>query len=188
MLAAGLILAQALPFTPAPVGAQPSLPPFPYVLQGTVTLDGAPLAGSATLTAAVGDWTSRPVDVIDGRFGVAPSQPLIVGPPSPAYVGETVTFHLRGLTADLTFTFETLPAPEFVEAELRFVSGASAATPTPQPTPTPSPTAAPRATPTPTPEPSPEGGPGAGVIAGAGIGGVLLLSLALLSLARRLGR
>ncbi|MDE2766185.1 MAG: hypothetical protein OXI25_07145 [Chloroflexota bacterium] len=198
VLATGLLLAQSL-LSPAPASAQGSPPPFPYVLRGTVTLDGAPLDGSAMLTAQVGDWTSRPVEVIDGRFGFAPSQPLIVGPPNLDYIGETVTFHLRGLTADLSFTFEALPQPAFEDTELRFVSGASAVTPTPTaaPTPTASPAAtptAPRATPTatpiamPTPTPAPEGGAGAGIIAGAAIGAVLALSLALWLLARRLGR
>lgn len=208
LVAVGLCLGLAL-LQPAPAGAQGgSPPPFPYVLQGTVTLDGAPLAGSATLTAQVGDWTSRPVEVIDGGFGRAPSQPLVVGPPNFDYIGEPVTFHLRGLTADLTFTFEALPQPEFVEAVLRFTGGAptpapsptaaptptATAEPTPQltpttaptPTSTPTPTASPTATST--PAPAPGGGGGAGVIAGVAIGAVLVLSLALWLLARRMAR
>ena len=216
-LAACLCLAHAL-LPAAPAVAQGTPPPFPYVFKGTVTLDGAPLAGSAMLTAQVGDWTSRPVEVVDGRFGFAPSQPLVVGPPNLDYIGETVTFHLRGLTADLTFTFEALPQPAFHDAELRFVSGAPTPTPTPTaapPTPTAAPTTAPVATPTaplatptaaptptpppaptstplptatPTPAPPPEGGVGVGVIVGAAIGAVLGLSLTLLFLARRMAR
>ena len=189
-LLAALLAAALLP--PLPASAQDgdgdgeerleSIPPFPVVyLQGTVTLDGAPVA-SGEIVVRVGDW-ERPtrIPIVDGRFDCASDQGcLLVGPPGYItedplryiYVGEPVTFHLNGeQQADLTYPFAHMAEPCFVgSVELRFGAGAEARTdqpcpgapapdaivaPPPTPTATPTPTPVPTATPTPPPTPTP---------------------------------
>jgi len=159
-----------------------SIPPFPVVyLQGTVLLDGAPVA-QGEIVVRVGDW-ERPtrIPVVDGRFDCASDQGcLLVGPPGYItedplryiYVGEPVTFHLNGeQQADLTYPFAHMAEPCFVESvELRFGTGAEPrveqpcptapppdiiVAPPPTPTATPTPTPVPTATPTPAPTPTP---------------------------------
>ena len=191
-LLAALLTAALLP--PLPASAQDngngdgeerleSIPPFPVVyLQGTVTLDGAPVA-SGEIVVRVGDW-ERPtrIPVVDGRFDCASDQGcLLVGPPGYItedplryiYVGEPVTFHLNGeQQADLTYPFAHMAEPCFVgSVELRFGTGAeprvdqpcpggapapdTIVAPPPTPTATPTPTPIPTATPTPAPTPTP---------------------------------
>ena len=159
-----------------------SIPPFPVVyLQGTATLDGAPVV-QGEIVVRVGDW-ERPtrIPVVDGAFDCASDQGcLLVGPPGYItedplryiYVGEPVTFHLNGdQQADLTYPFAHMSEPCFVESvELRFGAGADPRTdqpcptaappesivaPPPTPTATPTPTPIPTATPTPAPTPTP---------------------------------
>ncbi len=122
-----------------------SIPPFPVVyLQGTATLDGAPVA-AGEIVVRVGDW-ERPtrIPVVDGRFDCASDQGcLLVGPPGYItedplryiYVGEPVTFHLNGeQQADLTYPFAHMAEPCFVESvELRFGAGADPRTDQPCP-------------------------------------------------------
>ena len=103
-------------------------PPFPYLITGTVEVDGSFLDESSGLTARVGDWESRPVTVTEGSFGNAPGIPIVVGPPNTSYAGQTVSFHLPGgSVADQSFTFELLAQPAFLEQNLTFAS--SPATP-----------------------------------------------------------
>lgn len=149
-----------------------SIPPFPIVyLEGTVTLDGEPVA-EGEIVVRVGDW-ERPtrVPVVDGVFECASDAGcLLVGPPGYRYAEEQVTFHLNGeQQADLTYPFPLLGTPCFVEStELRFGESVESRTedecpgvtrvapedvPTVPPTPTPTPT--PTATPTPAPTPTP---------------------------------
>ena len=145
-----------------------SIPPFPVVyLQGTATLDGAPVA-SGEIVVRVGDW-ERPtrIPVVDGAFDCASDQGcLLVGPPGYItedplryiYVGEPVTFHLNGdQQADLTYPFAHMSEPCFVESvELRFGAGADPRTDQPCPTSHPREHVAPHrphGTPTPTPIP-----------------------------------
>ena len=150
-----------------------SIPPFPVVyLEGTVTLNGEPVA-EGEIVVRVGDW-ERPtrIPVRDGVFSCGDDGCLLVGPPGYDYAEEPVTFHLNGeQQADLTYPFPLLGTPCFVDStELRFGEGAAPRTedqcpgitrvapediPTLPPTPTPTPTPAPTATPTPTPTPTP---------------------------------
>ncbi len=105
-------------------------PPFPYLVIGTVEVNGAFLPNASGLTAKVGDWETRPVDVTDGSFGTAPGIPIVIGPPNDSYVGKTVTFHLpEGLIADQTFLFESLPEPAFTEQNLTFSSSGNPSLP-----------------------------------------------------------
>ena len=105
-------------------------PPFPYLVIGTVEVNGAFLPNASGLTAKVGDWETRPVDVTDGSFGTAPGIPIVIGPPNDSYVGKAVTFHLPdGLIADQTFLFESLPEPAFTEQNLTFSSSGNPSLP-----------------------------------------------------------
>ena len=151
-----------------------SIPPFPVVyLEGTVLLDGEPVA-EGEIVVRVGDWEREKwIPVVNGMFDCANDEGcLLVGPPDYAYAGEPVTFHLNGeQQADLTYPFPLLGTPCFVEStELRFGEGveprsedecpgvarvAPEEIPTLPPTPTPTPTPAPTATPTPAPTATP---------------------------------
>ena len=151
-----------------------SIPPFPVVyLEGTVLLDGEPVA-EGEIVVRVGDWErAKRIPVVNGMFDCANDEGcLLVGPPDYAYAGEPVTFHLNGeQQADLTYPFPLLGTPCFVDStELRFGEGVEPRsedecpgvarvapediptlppTPTPTPTPTATPTPAPTATPVP---------------------------------------
>ena len=126
----------------------PELPPGPFIVplpilfEGTVELDGRPVA-EGELTVRIGDWESRAVPFRDGAFACA-AHCLIAGPPGFEYVDQQVTFHLDGRhEADFAFAFPNLDEPSQRRVELRF---GSPPTPTSTPAPTPSPT--------PTPEPT----------------------------------
>ena len=127
--------------TPLAVSAQDEgFPPFPVLVAGTVHVDGVLLTTPATLTARIGDWESRPVTVTDGRFGAVPGLPIIVGPPSGAYVGQEVTFHLNDeLVALQRFIFELLGEPAARDMRLDFtrVAGPDQGVPSAAATPTP---------------------------------------------------
>jgi hypothetical protein len=104
-----------------PAAAQDAgFPPFPIIYDGTVEVDDVPLA-AGTLTARVGDWTSVSVPVVDGRFACA-DPCLIVGPPTFAYVGREVTFHLADVdkAASLKFEFPNLAEPSRRTEALEF--------------------------------------------------------------------
>ena len=160
---------------------QQSIPPFPVVyLEGTATLDGAPVA-EGELVVRVGDWERETrIPIRNGAFDcatdagcllVGPPGTLIGDPPRYEYVGEPVTFHLNGEhQAGLTYPFAHMSEPCFIESvELRFGAGSEPRTdapcghlppPTgdilvvpPPPTPTPTPTATPTPAPTATPVP-----------------------------------
>ena len=156
-----------------------SIPPFPVVyLEGTVLLDGEPVA-EGEIVVRVGDWERETkIPVVDGMFDCTSDEGcLLVGPPGYltgdppryVYVGEAVTFHLNGeQQAGLTYPFVHMSEPCFVEGvELRFGAGSEPRTDTPcghlpPPTgeilvvpPTPTPTPTPTATPTPTPTSTP---------------------------------
>ena len=148
LLAAMAVLPVSAQDDPPPL--PPELPPGPFIVplpiifEGTVELDGLPVA-EGELTVRIGDWESRAVPVVDGAFKCA-AQCLIAGPPGFEYVDQQLTFHLDGRhEGDVAFAFPNLGEPDQRRVELRF---GSPPIPTPPPTPTPSPTA------TPTPEPT----------------------------------
>jgi hypothetical protein len=98
-----------------------SIPPWPLLFRGTVQMDGAPVAGGQ-LRVRVADWESRPVLVVDGRFDCA-AECLIAGPPSLAYIGEPVTFHLDDTyLGDVSFAFPAGATPQQLEVDLAFHS------------------------------------------------------------------
>ena len=189
LLAAAALLLAALLLAPLAAMAQDasgsdeeraqSIPPFPVVyLEGTVTLDGAPLA-EGELIVRVGDWERDVrIPVTNGAFDcatdagcllVGPPGYLIGDPPRYEYVGTPVTFHLAtGEQAGLTYPFAHMSEPCFVESvELRFGAGSEPRTGTPCANvppppgeilvvpPTPTPTPVPTATPTPAPTATP---------------------------------
>ena len=129
---------------PAALAQDAEFPPFPVLISGSVTMDGVPLLAPASLIARIDDWESRPVAVREGRFGDPPGLPVIVGPPSGAYVGMEVTFHLTGalvageLVARQRFIFQRLEEPAALDIELDFVGPpeAGAGAPNTAPTPT----------------------------------------------------
>ena len=184
-----------------------SIPPFPVVyLEGTVTLDGEPVA-EGEIVVRVGEW-ERPtkIPVRNGMFTCGDDGCLLVGPPGYSYAEDPVTFHLNGeQQADLTYPFPLLGTPCFVDStELRFGEGVEPRTedqcpgitrvspediptlpptPTPTPTPTATPTPAPTATPTPmptatpTPVPAPIATPTPAPSSGSGGAGAIIVAL-----------
>jgi len=131
--ALGLI---ALLISPNHVLAQETgFPPFPILATGEAYVEGELLTEPGVLTVQVGDWESRPVQVTSGRFGLPPGVPIVIGPPSFDYVGQIVTFHLNGeLQASLSFPFEALGEPQFVDVTLEFDGLRGLASPPPRPT------------------------------------------------------
>ena len=118
-----------------------SLPPWPYIYSGSVTVGGAPASDGAIVTAKIGSYTSMGVEVKDGRY-----VGLAVGGPDITYVGKTITFHLDDMVvAEQTDVFRLLEAPELNSPfDLSFPL---------YPTPTPLPTATATITPIPTATP-----------------------------------
>ena len=116
LLLAVALLALLLGSSTALAQEEGGVPPLPLVYQqGEVYMDGELLAEEAELTARVGDWESIPVAVRGGKFEI-----LVVGPPSVAYVGREVTFHLQGLEASQRLTFPLLAEPSFETLRLDF--------------------------------------------------------------------
>jgi hypothetical protein len=94
------------------------------------------------LTGKMGDYTSVPVEVKNGRYAG-----LAVGGPDSSYLNKTITFHLDdSVLANETDVFLFLSMPELKSPfDLTFPNY-----PTPTPAPTATPTSTPIATPTPT--------------------------------------
>lgn len=112
-----------IPYTAHASSHDQGFPPFPYLVVGTVQVDGSFISESSVLTARIDDWETRPVTVTDGSFGTAPGIPIVIGPPNASYLGKTVTFHLgTELIAEQSFTFENLPEPAFLQQNLTFIS------------------------------------------------------------------
>ena len=107
-----------------------SLPPWPVIFSGAVTIAGQPAPDGSKLTAKMTDaYTSFPVTVKDGRY-----VGLAVGGPDASFLQKTITFHLDGaLIAAETYVFGNFQAPKLVSPfDLTFPA---------YPTPTPGPTA-----------------------------------------------
>jgi len=123
-------------------GEASSLPPWPAIYSGSITVDGQPAADGAILTAKIGDsYTSVPVTVSGGRY-----VGLAVGGPNSSYLNQVITFHLDDIvTANETDVFLFYQQPELKSPfDLTF-----AAYPLPTPSPTATPTNTPVATATP---------------------------------------
>jgi hypothetical protein len=119
-LVAAVVLLAAL-LAPSMALAQEGGPPgLPVIYSGEVYVDGQLLAEESQLTARVGDWESQPVAVRDGKFEL-----LVAGPPSVAYVGRDVTFHLRDMVASQQFIFPLLTQPTVETLRLDFSLPAS---------------------------------------------------------------
>ncbi len=114
---AGVLAAAALAMLGAPGGEAQAqdIPSGPIIYQGEVYLDGALLEGEGQLIVRVGPWKSDPVVVQEGRF-----LNLLAAPPSFAYAGERISFHLRGMEAHQRFTFPLLAEPRSETVRLDF--------------------------------------------------------------------
>ena len=117
------------------------LPPYPNVYTGNILINGVPAPDGSVVVGKVGDYTSQPVTVKNGRY-----VGLAVGAPDSSYFGKAITFHLDdSVVANETDVFQlnvwfNMKSP----FDLTFPSF-----PTPTPTSTPTPTNTPVATPTP---------------------------------------
>ena len=125
-----------------------SIPPWPVIYTGSVTLGGAPAPDGLWIVGRMDGYTSVPLEISGGRMSG-----LAVGAPDQTFFGKTITFELRndpndpeGATvADETDTFAKYPLPTLKkDFDLTFPAF---------PTPTPLPTATPTATPVPTATP-----------------------------------
>ena len=125
-----------------------SIPPWPVIYTGSVTLGGSPAPDGLWIVGRMDGYTSVPLAISGGRMSG-----LAVGAPDQTFFGKTITFELRsdpkvseGATvADQTDTFAKYPLPTLKkDFDLTF-----AAFPTPTPLPTATPTATPIATATP---------------------------------------
>ena len=118
-----------------------SLPPWPYIYSGSVTVAGQSAPDGAKVTAKIGSYTSVAVTVKDGRY-----VGLAVGGPDVTFVNKTITFHLDdAVVAEETDVFRLLVSPELKSPfDLTFPA---------YPTPTPLPTATATMTPIPTATP-----------------------------------
>lgn len=142
--AAGLVVAVAAALWSESTEAQPAQPPpAPAVYRGAATVGGQPVPDGLIIVARIRDYESQPVTVSNGRFSL-----LIVSPPDTTYVAKLLTFHLDGVQAAETDSFQpgkqgaTIGAP--LVLDLTFPK-----LPDPTPTPTPVPTNTPTITPTP---------------------------------------
>lgn len=126
------------------------MPPLPIIYIGNVTVAGLPAPEGALVVGKIGDYTSNPVAVTDGRI-----VGLTVGPPDTSYFRQTITFMLNdAVVAEETDVFETYGLP--VTRRGFNLTFPAIPTPTPEPTSTPLPTATPlpsTATPVPTSTP-----------------------------------
>jgi hypothetical protein len=107
-----LVILAAMQLRAAPAYAQDGgIPPWPIIYDGQVYLDGK-LIHEGMLTAHVGDWMSTEVPIAGGVFHCA-DPCLIVGPPDFSYLGQSVTFHLKGIAepASYTFAFPAMESP-----------------------------------------------------------------------------
>ena len=96
-------------------------PPWPVIYQGEVYVDGVLLEADAQLTVRVGVWESNPVVVREGSF-----LNLVAGPPSRAYDGEPITFHLSGVDGQPSqqqFRFQVREQPLAQTLRLEFGEG-----------------------------------------------------------------
>ena len=125
-----------------------SIPPWPVIYTGAVTLAGQPAPDGMYVVGKMPGYVSVPAEVKNGRISG-----LAVGGPDVSYRGRTITFELRnsedgidgGVIANETDVFLIYPSPMLKkDFDLNFPAF---------PTPTPLPTATATATPVPTATP-----------------------------------
>jgi len=127
-----------------------SLPPWPLIYTGNVTLGGQPAPDGLIIVGKMKDYVSIPLEIKGGRM-----VGLTVGPPSAQWFGSEITFELRDgdLTtlAEETDTFTNLISPTLKKDFHLTFPGFPTPSPLPAaaPTVTPLPTATPNATATP---------------------------------------
>ena len=135
-------------------GAGGSLPPWPVIYTGNVTLGGEAAADGLWVLALMDGYTSVPLQVENGRIAG-----LAAGGPDTSFFGKTITFQLRAdplqtegaVTAEETDVFMRYLTPTLKkDFHLTFPNF-----PTPTPLPTATPTATPIATSTPIPTATP---------------------------------
>ena len=134
---AGILAAVAavgLTALPVDVANGQAPPPIPALYSGSATVSGTPVPDGLLITARVADYVSEPATVMDGRY-----EALAVSPPDDTFAGKTVTFHLDGIQADQTDTFQS----GRINLSLDLTFPMLPATPTPVPTNTPVPTPTP---------------------------------------------
>ena len=118
--------------------AQEEIPPLPMVLSGSVTVGGSPAPDGLRLVGRIDTaYESVSVTIQGGQF-----MNLVVGPIDSSLIGDAITFHLSGLTADQSVPYS--PGTIDLSFDLTFP---------PLPTPTPTPTATATNTPTATATP-----------------------------------
>ncbi len=102
-----------------------SIPPIPSFFIGTVTIEDGSAADGLFITGRIDDYESEPVIIENGRYDL-----LFVAPPDDSFRNKTITFHINGIQANETISFN--PGSANLSFELTFPS-------VPQPTPTPTP-------------------------------------------------
>jgi len=113
------------------------MPPLPIIYIGDVTVGGVPAPDGSTVVGKIGDYTSNPITVKNGRVAG-----LTVGPPDTGYFGMTITFELNEVVvAEETDVFKTYGLP--VTRRDFNLTFPVIPTPTPLPTNTPLPTSTP---------------------------------------------
>ena len=125
-----------------------SLPPWPSIYSGDITVAGSVPADGALVTAKIGDYTSQSVVVKNGRYAG-----LAVGAPDSTYFGKLITFHLDDMVVAAETDVFKLNTWIVVDSSFNLTFPGY---PTPTPTPTAVPTATPTVTPVPSPTPTPE--------------------------------
>ncbi|SVD63785.1 uncharacterized protein METZ01_LOCUS416639, partial [marine metagenome] len=68
-----------------------SIPPWPVIYTGDVTVAGQPAADGMILVGLMDGYRSVPLAIENGRM-----RGLAVGPPDNTYFGKTITFELEG--------------------------------------------------------------------------------------------
>ena len=125
-----------------------SIPPWPVIYSGSVTLGGAPAPDGLWIVGRMDGYTSVALEIRNGRMSG-----LAVGAPDQSFFGKTITFELRrdpaleegSTVADQTDIFAKYPLPTLKkDFDLTFDQF---------PTPTPLPTSTPTVTPVPTATP-----------------------------------
>ena len=91
-----------------------SIPPWPVIYSGSVTLGGAPAPDGLWIVGRMDGYTSVPLEIKNGRMSG-----LAVGAPDQTFFGKTITFELRNdpsvlegsTVADQTDVFAKYPLP-----------------------------------------------------------------------------